>query len=242
MAAIFANSSLTIAGPSSVSSQEGFLKDREAGIRFVQLGNPPINLYMRKRVREFEEEIRRAPLNRRGWVFQESQLSRRILYYCVDKMIWRCRHEWAREDSDSGFDLAFTPEINTIYHGWKEIAKVKRGAKVDNSMVSQRKRSRDTKSSLIAQSNWYHLVDEFSRKRLTYESDKLPAISAIAQEVRRLTHDSTDGDESYIAGIWWSDLIDGLLWQRALGVCSDIYMSQYTDFMALYTILQLGGL
>ena len=58
MAAIFANSQLTIAGPSSAHSQQSFLNHRPSGIHYVQLDDPVANLYLRKRVRPFEEEIR----------------------------------------------------------------------------------------------------------------------------------------------------------------------------------------
>lgn len=56
--------------------------------------------------------------------------------------------------------------------------------------------------------NWYDLVANYSGKRLTFASDKLPAISAIAQAVIKCT------GASYAAGLWEHEMIDGLLWTR----------------------------
>ncbi|KAF2094618.1 HET-domain-containing protein [Rhizodiscina lignyota] len=216
MAGIFANGYLTIAGPSSTNSQEEFLRERQAGLHYVQLGEPPFNLYLRKRVQSFEDEIQNAPLNRRAWVFQELQLSRRILYYGVNNMIWSCRKGWRREDSIIG---AFKPQVQTLYHGQQQIMASRRTSKGKSTNEVQ---------SLIRKSNWYHLVDEYSRKQLTYPAtDKLLAISAIAQEVRRLTGDT------YLAGLWKSDIVNGLLWRRSLVVYADISKSEMNGFVAL---------
>jgi len=56
--------------------------------------------------------------------------------------------------------------------------------------------------------NWYDLVANYSGKRLTFASDKLPAISAIAQAVIKCT------GASYAAGLWEHEMIDELLWTR----------------------------
>jgi hypothetical protein len=99
--------------------------------------------------------------------------------------------KWWREDADNGFDLAFQPEVSTLYHGQQ---KAKRPSK-------------DFGGSLLHKSNWYHLVNAYSQKQLTCETDKLPALSAIAQEIQRLTN------YTYVAGLWKEDIIHGLLWR-----------------------------
>jgi hypothetical protein len=53
---------------------------------------------------------------------------------------------------------------------------------------------------------WYKAVSYFSGRRLTYKKDRLPVISGLAAEMRLLTGDK------HLAGIWESDLLNGLSW------------------------------
>ena len=52
------------------------------------------------------------------------------------------------------------------------------------------------------------MVSSFVRRRLTYDTDKLPALSGVATEVAKF-HDGT-----YYAGLWWEDMASGMLWFR----------------------------
>jgi len=54
---------------------------------------------------------------------------------------------------------------------------------------------------------WVSTVRNYSTRSLSFQSDKLIAISGAAREMQRLL----DGDE-YIAGIWKSNLLQGLVW------------------------------
>lgn len=40
---------------------------------------------------------------------------------------------------------------------------------------------------------WYQLATPYSHRKLTYESDKLPAISGLAQDMAQFTHDKIPG-------------------------------------------------
>ena len=43
------------------------------------------------------------PLNQKGWVLQERQLSRRVLHYTNSKLLWECRSRRACEDMPWGY-------------------------------------------------------------------------------------------------------------------------------------------
>jgi len=133
---------------------------RSSGLHYVQLDDPVSHLHLRKRLKSFKEEIQNSPLNRRAWVFQEMQLSKRVLYYGMDKIIWRCWDGWCREDSTPGFDMASTPQSQTLFHGHQNV-----------TTTSSKRKTRADEESLISRTNWYHLVDEYSRKELTFLSD-----------------------------------------------------------------------
>jgi hypothetical protein len=59
-------------------------------------------------------------------------------------------------------------------------------------------------SSVDADYGWHAIVSEFSRRDLTDEQDKFPAIAAIAQEYGE--------SDAYLAGLWKSNLAADLLW------------------------------
>lgn len=58
---------------------------------------------------------------------------------------------------------------------------------------------------------WYSLVSRYGRRKLTYPSDKLPAMSGIAREYSEIFGDS------YVAGLWRSSMLGGLAWQSGGG-------------------------
>lgn len=53
---------------------------------------------------------------------------------------------------------------------------------------------------------WYRVVKDFNRRMLTFESDRLPAISALAEQMSSIVNDA------YAAGLWKRHLIQGLEW------------------------------
>lgn len=53
---------------------------------------------------------------------------------------------------------------------------------------------------------WYQMVQRYTTRRLTVQSDRLPAIGGVAQAIHKGT-----GSE-YLAGLWRDDLLKGLCW------------------------------
>ncbi|KAF2471655.1 HET-domain-containing protein, partial [Lindgomyces ingoldianus] len=58
---------------------------------------------------------------------------------------------------------------------------------------------------------WYIIAAQYSSRKLTYASDKLPALSGIAAEMLSLA--SPHVSDRYLCGIWEEDLAHGLLWR-----------------------------
>ncbi|KAI7779795.1 hypothetical protein LA080_000293 [Diaporthe eres] len=54
---------------------------------------------------------------------------------------------------------------------------------------------------------WYRILNEYSLRQLSFESDRLDAISGLAERLSRIT-----GDE-YIGGMWRSSLLECLQWR-----------------------------
>ncbi|RYP48158.1 hypothetical protein DL768_005890 [Monosporascus sp. mg162] len=57
---------------------------------------------------------------------------------------------------------------------------------------------------------WRNTVEDFSRLQLTNESDRLPAIGAIAAQFSKIRV-----GETYLAGLWSGSLLYDLLWQKS---------------------------
>jgi hypothetical protein len=64
---------------------------------------------------------------------------------------------------------------------------------------------------------WVRMVQEYTSRNMTYQSDKLPALSGVIGALQRLT-----GDTCY-AGIWKSWFLKGLLWRVQIPE-TDIYV------------------
>lgn len=54
--------------------------------------------------------------------------------------------------------------------------------------------------------DWCSIIEHYGDRGLSYGSDKLPAISAIAEYYAALL------SGSYLAGIWDTYLVDGVIW------------------------------
>lgn len=56
---------------------------------------------------------------------------------------------------------------------------------------------------------WYKLVTDYARRALTYETDRLPALSGVATLFQKKVGGSPG---AYLAGLWGGDLFKGLHW------------------------------
>ncbi|KAI8713021.1 hypothetical protein NCS52_01245200 [Fusarium sp. LHS14.1] len=121
-----------------------------------------------------------GPLVSRAWALQENLLSARTLDYEDYHTTWRCS------------------TINNLTDGWLSTSEFLHRVATDET------EHRDERQELFRQWRW--LVKHYARLELSYPSDKLPAISAIAGRMG-----SALGDK-YLAGIWKSRLPQDLLW------------------------------
>lgn len=60
-------------------------------------------------------------------------------------------------------------------------------------------------------STWYRMVSEYSQRKLSFQTDKLPAIAALAR-----SFSERFPDQKYLAGLWESDIHKSLLWSHSV--------------------------
>ena len=123
---------------------------------------------------------RRDCLDLRAWPFQERLLATRLLNCSSAELQWQC----------------------------KTISIMCEGGHQDSprhfSPSSYSLKPED------AYGYWHLQVVEYSKRLLTYQYDKLPALAGIASKIGALT-----GSE-YIAGLWKKNLFKDMLWERHL--------------------------
>ncbi|KAI1350980.1 heterokaryon incompatibility protein-domain-containing protein [Xylaria sp. FL0043] len=199
MAGIYRGSQLTIAVASGHSSTEGAFNTQstshlEVYVDLVRLDSQLSDgrnstLYFYKYINDnndpYRQHVLHGPLSTRAWCLQESLLSSRTLYYTQSQLLWHCNHLSEREDRLPLLPLGGPNEIRMPQDGAPPLTTQER---VDL---------------------WYRvLVPQYTTRQLARGSDKLVAISALAEAV------SLNSGAEYVAGLWRDSLMVGLLWGR----------------------------
>lgn len=200
MPSIYENSYVTLAATSSASSAGGCFSrasSRYKALEFTILdqsgkshqvlvrGHLPHWLMANPQYRLWgcSQEF---PLLDRAWVLQERLLAPRVLHFCQHELMWECMEAAACECSF--LDHVETEHLDKLIH---------------HQCLSQNA-NRD-----VVVKRWRQLVTTYSRLKLTYETDKLQALSGLARHMNKWIKDV------YIAGLWKSSLPIDMLWETA---------------------------
>ena len=124
----------------------------------------------------------KEPLDTRGWALQEQRLSHRSLRFGSTQMSWDCQCFSLNESETDHYN----------------------GMHISTELL----KPQSTISSPLSYHSWYGMVSSFAGRILTYDTDKLPALSGLATEVAKFQ------DGTYYAGLWWEDMASGMLWFR----------------------------
>lgn len=147
-------------------------------------------IYIRASEDEFYDDIIHGPLGSRGWVAQERALSPGILHFTPRQMWWECTERITNE--------AF-PIINLP---WRHSRGLGAGAV----------RSISATSSLNdIYESWHNFVEHYATTKLTFGTDRFPALIGIARIYGALLNDN------FVAGLWQGDLVRSLLWATSWG-------------------------
>jgi hypothetical protein len=208
MASIYMNSYLTLAASRAKDDSDGFLGPRDARVHVelpvtiprsatgadgsndkadtetLYLFNIPLNLAAsgHQYVVHMEE-----PLTTRAWVVQERFLTPRTLHFGSSQISFECIEIFKTEDGYqqtlSLFNITELPDMDLTDVG------------IDRDF------------SFRGSRRWNEILRIYSRKALSWESDKLPALSGLAR-----LFEQKYGDE-YVAGLWRSNIVEGICWQ-----------------------------
>jgi hypothetical protein len=160
-------------------------------------------------------DAKMEPLHQRGWTLQEGLLSPRILSYGANEMQWECK---TTNYSESGS----LPPDQSSFTGLPKPMRTKTKAHLlpvdlDNSNPAMGRKI-----------TWFNIIKDYTSRQLTFAKDKLPALSGLA---RHISH-SRPGD-TYLAGLWKSELPSNLLWGVLKGARPSIYRAPSWSWAAL---------
>lgn len=162
-------------------------------------------------------------LHTRGWVLQERLLSPRTIHFGQEQMFWECRCEMACEAYPESIPSQFR---NWRTRTWRQSDQMLDPAKktsTDHSLhqryvphilsryVSRLLLPANQKKSITqptwAYGIWSKTIERYMECELSFQADKLVAISGIAQKLAELTN------ERYLAGLWENPMLpQSLLW------------------------------
>ncbi|KAE8449325.1 hypothetical protein EG329_008226 [Mollisiaceae sp. DMI_Dod_QoI] len=204
MSEVYSNATLNIAATGFADGKRGFLASRDPALALPHQVTLEVDSPWFRALGGSEHyicsvfwdgEVENAPLNRRGWVRQERLLSPRTLHFGRNQLYWECSGLAASEMFPTGFVAGFNIKPKSA------------------QLFPWRARTLEEEHPCVV---WERLVPVYSRARLSFESDKLVAISGIARVVQESLRDQSLATD-YLAGLWKDSLLQELLWYVPVG-------------------------
>jgi hypothetical protein len=155
---------------------------------------------------DWENSVEAGPLSKRGWCFQERQLSRRMIHFTEMRILWECNSCISSEDQKEMRYRPANPE--RAMTGTGRLWDTRGGQDVMKAALGEDFGMKLASGQAFIPAKWCQVVEEYSRRRLSYEKDKLPALSGLAHTVSEFLH----GTDTYLAGLWKTYLARDLSW------------------------------
>jgi hypothetical protein len=221
MQAIYANAYLTLAADAARDNSEG-LFPRPLGRQYTSV-NYTSPEGIKGQTLAFASPLREEAINNdyvsmpkealsdRAWSLQERVLSRRTLHYTTSQMYFECNEGFRGEDGLVLPDRYHSVHIQQVKdYASEESEEENSEAKPSSTSKKILKgvlRLNELKPREALLREWYALLWAYGPRKLTNASDKLPALSGLAQIFSQKLNDE------YVAGLWRNSLIEGMFWQ-----------------------------
>ena len=191
MASIYEDSYLTLAAALAPSNDDGFLGRNNDRLLFK---SEPVQAFFGVRVRNIHD-FRSLPvedvLSTRAWSLQERLVSPRLLTFSLGVSL-ECREASWCECGSGRYPDPFLGSLQA----WSQFDRREYMQALEIEVEAEK-----------LYKYWMEgIVQLYSERKLSKQSDRLPAISALAQKFQMKL------DDTYVAGIWSGDIIAGLSW------------------------------
>jgi len=192
MPQIYRRAWVTISASTAAGVSDGFLQ-RRCYVHRSAYGDAqiPISLrYLAKNSSSRGEVIflrnpcdrKEEPINNRAWTYQERHLSPRVLDFKCNQVVLYCFTNKRCEGGGSLLEWYKDPNVH-----------------MENRLCSPY-------SNFRTITRWHEVVDDYTKRSLSFPLDKLTALSAIADLYKDYT------GHTYLAGLWKETLIYDLCW------------------------------
>ncbi|CAG9980932.1 unnamed protein product [Clonostachys byssicola] len=188
MGTVYSNSVLNIMATDSKDGTQGLFRERSpldlqhCIVRAEWTGTAPQSFYIYDWM-SWDDLIGRAPLNGRGW---ERILSPRVLHFSHNQLAWECHEKDACEMYPDG--------MPTIFVNFDTQAKIM-ASESYLKWVNSWRQMHFNPTIDVEYAIWARLVHLYSQTRATKASDKLIAISGLAERMRGIMKN----DQKYLA-------------------------------------------
>lgn len=207
MGQVYQNGLINIAATDATHAREGMFRSRcplrivpqVVGITRIRSCNLQ---YFHVVDEDLHRQISSAPLNKRGWVLQERLLSPRTFQFADDQVFWECCHGVACEAIPEFDDFRYHKDLGFDKRALRNIS----NEKIED-FESQLRETLSPRNSGAVHNFWEQCVEAYSRTSLTYQSDKLIALSGIASVIASKIQDH------WVQGLWVGTLPQDLLWR-----------------------------
>ncbi|KAK2029232.1 HET-domain-containing protein, partial [Colletotrichum zoysiae] len=189
MASVYAGATVVISALEAASSNVGFLNPEGGRAPVANLNQ---NYAVQKLFPHAYDYLQGCPLNSRAWCTQERLLARRVMHFGREQMFWEC-DGWFITESNDDFAGEGTGHAAAI-------------------LIQLRKQIGNTTEYGIDDEFWFRLVEEYTTRKLTVSTDKLPALAGVAALVKSFGLRDGNGSPTYVAGLWREDIARGLIW------------------------------
>lgn len=169
---------------------------------------PGAKVHLRPLLPSVWDSVSCEPLLTRLWPLQELTLCSRSILFGSSRIVWNCRTHMISDASESAFPPIWNQRLGFDVL-LDENLSVRNEAKTVQGTINVTEVEPSTEIQPIY-SAWHRIVELSSQLRVSFERDRLPALSGLASVFKQ----KLDGDV-YIMGLWMSNLPRDLLWHRA---------------------------
>ncbi len=198
MPIVYQNACVSLAANASSDGSGGLFRPSDPLLTTPCMFQPtwsglPSGRYLHVDDSAWRRRVEQGLLNQRAWVLQERLLAPRTIHFAKDQVWWECCQVRACEKMPQGVVEERVPIGRDVTGSFAELC------------IGQ---------SASAGVCWVNLIQAYTSCALSHPSDKLIAISGLAQVVGRV---SGRQDNDYLAGLWRDDLPLQLLWRMKSG-------------------------
>ncbi|KAH8655068.1 heterokaryon incompatibility protein-domain-containing protein [Tricladium varicosporioides] len=225
MGQVYQNCAVMLAASGASDSYGGMLN-----LRAESCALPNSKLFLAPKRRP-NQDLEDSELGSRAWTSQERILAPRIIYYSGEQILWECRSDRRAEAT-----------IRTLFDTYQSYNK-RYHDRLDARILDQDEEETEGEDQdkvneiVLRPEGWFWAIQGYSRRHLTNPTDKLPALSGLAQNV---FHPRRATGGRYLAGLWSNDILRQLLWENGEDRVASFCEANYVSASSLRYITKLS--